>query len=635
MFPRSRAVAAVAAAAVTLAVSVGCGSDDEVTETLQTFLDGWPTGDLGDLAFITPTGESVPSAEVADGLAGLAGDLAEHPPTSRIGDVSVTDGVATAQVAVSWPLSAAEEAPTWDFSTTVRLSEGDDTWRVIWEPAVLHPDLQTGDTLAVQRERAPRGEILDADGNPIMTVRDVVDVGIWEAQATDLDADLDTLDAALRSIDVEIDMAALQDRIDATDPDQFVPAVTLRRSDYDTIRDRIRDLGATTFHERERHLAPTATFARAVLGIVDQATAEVIEESQEVYAAGDQVGYGGLSEAFDAQLRGTPGRRVVTTRTDADGEVSVAGELHLDEPVAGSDLTTTLDVPTQEAAEEALHTDDRRAALVAVRVSDGTVRAVANTHGAEANPVDLALTAAVPPGSTFKLVSAYAFLSTGEVELDTMVDCPRELSVEGRTFHNADHFALGEVTFLTNVARSCNTAFAALAPRLGDNGLAAAAAELGIGGEWDLGPETFTGEVSSGGDAVERAAASFGQGTTVVSPAAMAAATAAVARGEWLPPTLVTGSQPRPDPTPLPSGAVEDLHTALREVVTDGTATALADVPDPDVYGKTGTAEAGEQTHGWFIGWRDDLAFAVFVEDGGSGSGAAVPLAERFLRNLG
>jgi cell division protein FtsI/penicillin-binding protein 2 len=116
----------------------------------------------------------------------------------------------------------------------------------------------------------------------------------------------------------------------------------------------------------------------------------------------------------------------------------------------------------------------------------------------------------------------------------------------------------------------------------------------------------------------------------------MAAATAAVARGAWLPPRLVVdGTAPAAEPVPLAEPAVADLHAALRAVVTDGTGTALADVPGGDVSGKTGTAEAGpEVTHAWFVGWQDDLAFAVFVEDGGGGSGTAVPLAERFLRGL-
>src|SRR5690606_38742532 len=101
-------------------------------------------------------------------------------------------------------------------------------------------------------------------------------------------------------------MDELRDRIDAADPNHFVPVVTLRAGDYARIQDRIEPLAATTFRDRRRHLAPTRTFARALLGIVDEATAEAIENNPGVYEVGDQVGYGGLSQRYDARLRGTP-----------------------------------------------------------------------------------------------------------------------------------------------------------------------------------------------------------------------------------------------------------------------------------------------------------------------------------------
>jgi cell division protein FtsI/penicillin-binding protein 2 len=77
----------------------------------------------------------------------------------------------------------------------------------------------------------------------------------------------------------------------------------------------------------------------------------------------------------------------------------------------------------------------------------------------------------------------------------------------------------------------------------------------------------------------------------------------------------------------------------MRAVVTEGTATQLAGVPGGPVAGKTGTAEYGSATpprsHAWFIGYRGDLAFAVFVRDGQSSKRTAVPVARAFLAALG
>jgi cell division protein FtsI/penicillin-binding protein 2 len=75
----------------------------------------------------------------------------------------------------------------------------------------------------------------------------------------------------------------------------------------------------------------------------------------------------------------------------------------------------------------------------------------------------------------------------------------------------------------------------------------------------------------------------------------------------------------------------------MREVVTSGTATSLANLPGGPVYAKTGTAEFDNNplhAHSWTIGWQGDLAFAVFVENGGSSSATALPIVAAFLRGL-
>jgi cell division protein FtsI/penicillin-binding protein 2 len=120
----------------------------------------------------------------------------------------------------------------------------------------------------------------------------------------------------------------------------------------------------------------------------------------------------------------------------------------------------------------------------------------------------------------------------------------------------------------------------------------------------------------------------------------MASATAAVAHGQWQQPKVLLDpapAKPAPPGPQLKTESVAGLRAMMREVVTAGTATSLADVPGGEVYGKTGTAEYDNNpahTHAWFVGWQGDIAFAVFVEKGGSSGATAVPIAERFLRRL-
>ena len=77
----------------------------------------------------------------------------------------------------------------------------------------------------------------------------------------------------------------------------------------------------------------------------------------------------------------------------------------------------------------------------------------------------------------------------------------------------------------------------------------------------------------------------------------------------------------------------------MRGVVTRGSGSFLASLPGAPVLAKTGTAEFGSatplQTHAWMIAVHGDLAVAVFVDVGQSGSGTAGPILERFLRAAG
>ena len=121
----------------------------------------------------------------------------------------------------------------------------------------------------------------------------------------------------------------------------------------------------------------------------------------------------------------------------------------------------------------------------------------------------------------------------------------------------------------------------------------------------------------------------------------MAQVAATVAVRGWTAPRLVMepvsaaagGVSPEPD--------TEGLRTVgelMRLVATEGSASTLADVPGEPVHAKTGTAEYGTEVppraHAWVIGFQGNIAFAVLIEDGTSGSGAAVPVAEAFLRAL-
>jgi cell division protein FtsI/penicillin-binding protein 2 len=617
----------------------GCSGGGGPGKTLDAFLSGWRSGNLDQVGFVDPDGAGVAAGDVAAEIKSLSGELAKTPPKLTVSrDPKESKGVATAEVKVDWTLAGSVH---WTYPTTVRLSKVDKGWRVIWQPAVVQKDLTSGDVLAVRRLPAPRGAIVDGTGGVVVGPRKVIDVGVEKQKVTDITKLVRDLDAAFKTIraDVgDIDLSDLPARVEAAAPAAFVDVVTLRENVYNKIKSRIQPLDGTVFITEQRQLAPTRAFARGLLGTVDDVTKEDMDKNPGKFVVGDQIGHGGLQGKYDDRLRGTPGESVVITRKAPDGTVNET-EIYRADPKPGTAVKTTLDQRVQRAADAALAGQPRNSSLVAMSVKDGRVLAAAN--GPNGGSGNLAFTAQVPPGSTFKVVTALTLLDSGKVSPDKMVNCPKTLPVPGRPpIKNSDNFVLGNVPFHTDFAKSCNTAFASLAPQLGPDGLATTGSTVGLGAQWDLGIDAFSGKVSSGGSAAEQAAAAFGQGTTQVSPLAMAGVVAAVARGQWKQPAVLLDpapAKPAPDGPQLKAGSVEPLRAMMREVVTAGTATPLKDVPGDAVYGKTGTAEFDNNpahTHAWFAGYQGDVAFAVFVENGGSSAATAVPIAEKFLRAL-
>ncbi|MFC3688736.1 penicillin-binding transpeptidase domain-containing protein [Aquipuribacter hungaricus] len=612
--------------------------DAAARQAVEELAAAWQGQDLGALEAF---GDGVDYTALTTGVASLAGaaDGPAWPEQVAVAEVERDGATATGSLEVRWPFGA----DGWSYDTTVTAREvGEtevgsvrgafDTSGGVWEaellPTTVHPSLGDGAVLASQRVPSTRGTVLGRDGSPLVVDRAVVEIGLRPDAVVDLPGVAATFAGTLG-----IDAASLVERVQAAGPEEFVPVITLRREQYDPVRDTVRAQTGVVFREGLQPLPPTTAFARATLGRSGPATAELVEASEGRVQPGDTTGLSGLQRAYDEHLAGQAGFSVVSQV----GEQSTG--LFTQEPVPGADLATTLDERVQVAADQALAAvpeGNGNAALVAVDIPTGDVVAVANTP---ASGTDRALTGTYPPGSTFKTVSTLALLPTGLTPEET-VPCPGTATVEGRAFGNVEDLALGDVPFRTDFARSCNTAFVGLSSRLEPGDLGAAAATLGIGAEWSVGTPVATGGAPAEESPVEQAAASIGQGRVLASPAAMAVATATIARGSWLPPRLVTTPAPEPSaaPAPLDPAAAATVRDLMRAVVTDGSANALLDVPGAPVHAKTGTAEYGEEvpprTHAWVVGFRGDLAFAALVEDGGSGSRVAVPTAETFLRLL-
>ncbi|MEV8631602.1 penicillin-binding transpeptidase domain-containing protein [Streptosporangium sp. NPDC051023] len=311
----------------------------------------------------------------------------------------------------------------------------------------------------------------------------------------------------------------------------------------------------------------------------------------------------------------------LTLREIPSGRVLLASPSRPETPAR-----STISQTVQTAAARALDGLQGQAAIVAVDVETRQVRAVADTLGGRR-----AFNGLYPPGSTFKVVTAAALLRTG-LTPQSPVGCPAAYTIpNARGFTNADGTDHGVVPLTTAFALSCNTTFVQQAyERLRDGGLRAEAADrFGFREK----PGLSSCRINAHTDLNELGSDAIGQNSVQASPLCMAEVAAAVASGVWKPAVMTAPPADSPPAVPLDENLASDLRTMMDAVVTQGTA-AKAGLP-PGTAGKTGTAEvAGGRTHAWFIGYRGSLAFAVFVQNGGSGGSVAAPIAARFLNAL-
>ena len=549
------------------------------------------------------------------------------------GEVSTEGDSATGRLDWSWKVGS----QTWSYKTEVQLTKGKtddgDAWLVRWNPTLVQSSLKPGERLVETAIKPERGDILGADDKPIVTQRPVLRVGIDKST---LEGDEAKRSASSLAQLVDVDAKAFVKQVTAAGPKAFVQAIVYRRNDVPpNVLGGLSDIkGARAISDR-LPLAPSKDFASAILGTVGPATAELVKDSDGRIKAGDDVGLSGLQKRYDEQLVGTRGATVVAVNEEGERRT-----LFTAEPEPGKPLRTTIDPAIQQTAQQVLADVPSGSALVAIRPSTGELVAVASGPGSKG--YNTATYGRYAPGSTFKVVSALALLRAGVTpgtrgalpghdlgrrqELQELRRLPglgpRRDHLRGRTRQLVQH----GVHLPAGQARQ-----------------AVAGAGRGVAGPRGRPRPRLPGVLRRGGRAgseTQAAASMIGQGSVLASPMAMATVVASVLEGKTVLPKLLpdTDVQQKKPAKPLTSGEAEQLRSMMRAVVERGSGEVLGDLPGGPVIAKTGTAEFGEQpplpTHAWMVAGRDDLAVAVFVERGDSGSGTAGPILHDFLERV-
>ncbi len=405
----------------------------------------------------------------------------------------------------------------------------------------------------------------------------------------------------------------------------------------------------------------------------------------------DVEGKSNIEKSMDEYLRGKPGMRYL--RKSAKG--TIEGILREDPPQQGANVFLTLDARIQSITEEALRAVGRGGAVV-VDPNNGNILAMASVPSFdpnkfipsikakdwkalqkdEADPLVNRAISALPPGSTFKLITSLAGLRRNLA--NARYNCGGGVSYGDHFFQcwaAEKHYTHGTLGLVDAIKVSCDSFFYQYGNAASIQSIDTVGKMLGIGEESGL---RLTGEQTGNlpgpewmqihhpqerWSQAQTANVSIGQGYTLVSPLQLAMAYATIANGGicYYPrlvdkvlkqdgsPVLEEHGNVAVPQTPqvrsdlrkeLSPDKIELVRKGLWKVVNeDGGTGGRARLKDVQVAGKTGTAQATDRGHKDTVAWfacfapfeNPKYVVAVMVQGGEHGGSVAGPVATRIL----
>jgi penicillin-binding protein 2 len=350
---------------------------------------------------------------------------------------------------------------------------------------------------------APRGPVLDRNGNVLVTNVAGNAVEIWPA---DLPKTWPEARDELRRLAKVVDMPSQQiwKLISEHKGDPLTPVLvrrSIRPDQYAYLLEHQDEFPGVHVAQHYVRSYPYQSLLAQVLGHVGQASAAQLRQlKREGYKLGDEIGQSGVEGAYDTYLRGRDG--IATLRVDARGRPKSGLEPQL-APEPGNALRLTIDIGLQRAAERALrygielaHEDKRwnadGGAIVALDPSDGAILALASNptfkpsiytgrpsrkklapllEDAAAKKdnypgLDRAIAGTYPPGSVFKPVTAIAAMQAHQLEPWALLPCTPDYTSHKQTFANwTDAYDRG-MNLVEALATSCDTYFYRLGERI-------------------------------------------------------------------------------------------------------------------------------------------------------------------------
>ncbi len=468
----------------------------------------------------------------------------------------------------------------------------------------------------------------------------------------------------------------------------IIPQLT--QEEYAPLQEQLRKFPG--FYIQRRSLRKyLVDHSASVLGYIREVNQSTIKKD-DYYVQGDLAGKSGIELQYEKELRGVKGYKKYTRdhygraiESYKNGSSDVA-------PVAGTDLTVTLDKDLQEYAERLMV--NKRGGIVAIEPKTGEILTLVTAPNYDPSllmgrdrskninailrdtirlpDVNRVLQGQYAPGSPFKVINALVGLQEGVVTPQERFSCNHGYNYGGKKKLGC-HAHASPLAMNRGIAESCNSYFAQVYRRIIESEKSAPegmdiwhdhVTSFGLGDYlgYDL-PVGQPGRIPDGDYytsqykykwyAPTTISNAIGQGEVAVTPIQLANMTAAIAnRGFYYRPHIIKEMNGEPisnkkytkkNYTTIDAKHFEPVIEGMNEVYKSGTA-KYVQVPGIEICGKTGTVENfakinGERKqltdHSVFIAFapKDDpqIAIAVFIENGYWGSRYAAKIASLLI----
>lgn len=554
-----------------------------------------------------------------------------------------------------------------------------------------------------------RGVIRDAFGRVLASNRPAYDVHVVPSQI-DMEGTWPRI-AKTMHLSVEQEemlrekIVSIREKGGTRAEQQTLLAVDVDRDVVAALETHRRDLWGVRVRPSPVRSYPYGELGAHMVGYMREVDADILAERPEAgYRAGDRLGAVGVERRWESYLRGQRGfqrfiRKKARRERVEELEERYLGRGHSEEPTPGRDISLTMDIDLLQSAQEAMR-GHLAGAVVVVDVRTGRILAALSKPGFDPNVVsggsgkqgvrdafnryytdplkptlDRTISAAYPPGSTYKPFSALAGLESKRLDPYASVDCRGGFEYGKRYFRcTGVHRA---VNLHQAIVQSCNTYFYELGSRLQIDSLADVGTRFGFGAKTGIGinPEArgrmptrawYTRRYKGAFRGGYTLLATIGQGATTVNVLQLALAYGALANGGTLYRPQVVRSIETSDGTvmqdfpprvrrlvDISQDHLGHLTRGMAGVVSERKGTAHAEmIEGVALAGKTGTAQVSQvaprgsdqaqvqyfyRDHAWFAGFAPlrspEIAVVVLIEHGGGGGKNAVPVAMKVVRD--